>query len=283
MGSPSQGRVRNIPDDSGGVMKPYYQDKWVTIYFGDCREILPQLPKVDLVLTSPPYDGIREYGGYSFSFEGIPRLLFNSMHKGACCVWVVGDEVVNGSETGTSFRQVLKFINCGFKLHDTMIYNKGGFACPPSGNRYFQAFEYMFVLSRGKAKVFNGIREPRTTRGNRIITKRQKDGTTRRRQVQMSDTRLCSNVWQIDCGYNRSTKDIIAYKHPAIFPDALAERHIKTWSNEGDLILDPFLGSGTTAVAAKKLNRHCIGIEIEEKYCEIAANRCRQDVMELGL
>jgi len=154
-----------------------------------------------------------------------------------------------------------------------MIYRKGGFSCPASSKRYFQGFEYMFIFSKGSPMTFNGIREPRTTKGNRIITSRQANGETVKRTNIMSDTRLKSNVWDIDCGYMRSTKDKLAYEHPALFPDKLAHDHIVTWSNEGDLILDCFAGSGTTGVACQNLNRNYILIEKEPKYYEIINKR----------
>ena len=137
-------------------MKPYYQDKWVTIYHGDCREILPQLPKVDLVLTSPPYDNLREYCGFTWQFGGFPRVLFPLIREGGYCVWVVGDQCINGSESGSSFRQALEFIDNKFFLHDTMIYVKDAIPAPQS-NRYNQMFEYMFVFSKGKPNTFNPI------------------------------------------------------------------------------------------------------------------------------
>jgi len=270
-------------------MKPYYQDKWVTIYHGDCREILPRLDvKVDLVLTSPPYDNLREYGGYSFGCEGVIDSIINIMSEGTVCVWVVGDSVIQGSESGNSFRQVLRFIDAGINLHDTMIYEKNGAAYPANdkSNRYTQIFEYMFILVKEKPKTVNLLKDkPNRWAGSGTFgqnSERQRDGTIKKRgESIVPQFSARNNIWRINNGYGYSSSDEIAYKHPAIFPEQLAFDHIASWTNGGDIVLDPMLGSGTTCYCAKKLNRYSIGIEIEEKYCEIAAKRCCQEVMEL--
>ncbi|KKK53019.1 hypothetical protein LCGC14_3098990 [marine sediment metagenome] len=266
-------------------MKTYYQDEWVTIYHGDCREIMPQLPKVDLIVTSPPYDNLREYGRHAFSFDGLPILLYRVLTDGACCVWVVGDQVIDGSETGSSFRQALTFLDCGFRIHDTMIFQKNNTSLPDN-IRYGQEFEYMFVFSKGLPKTFNPIqdRKRRWFGSSKYTKKRKVSGEmvlSTRDPNRQSNKR--GNIWLYDVGYNKGASDNRAFQHPATFPEKLANDHIMSWSNPGDVILDPFLGSGTTAYCAKKLNRKCIGIEIEEKYCEIAAKRCSQGVMGLRI
>ncbi len=264
-------------------MKPYYSDNYVTIYHGDCREILPTLEKVDLVLTSPPYDGLRDYGGYEWDIVGVSNLLSRVLVPGGVIVWVVGDSVTNGSESGNSFRQCLAFMEHGLNLHDTMIYAKNGTPYS-SPNRYNQEFEFMFVLSDGKPKTFNPLLESRLGYKKKTFsTYRQKDGTVKAVVPKLRDEGPRGNIWWYDVGYMKSAKEGYIFEHPAIFPEYLANDHILSWSNVGELILDPFLGSGTTAYCAKKLNRKCIGIEIEEKYCEIAAKRCSQGVMELAI
>jgi len=267
-------------------MKPYYQDEWVTIYHGDCREILPQLDvKVDLIVTSPPYDDLRDYGGYGFDFVDLPALFYKAIGEGGALVWVVGDKMIDGSESCTSFKQALAFREIGFSLHDTMIYQKDGPAWP-SENRYHQCFEYMFVFSKGPPRVVNLIADRRNIQAGRTKRnrwERRKDGSIKFRPkevAKMNNDGIRWNVWVYGTGYMKSTVDRAAFKHPAIFPDALAKDHIRSWTNVGDTVLDPYLGSGTTAKAAKSLNRKCIGIEIEERYCEIAANRCRQSVFD---
>jgi len=236
---------------------------------------------VDLTVTSPPYDNLRDYKGYSFPFEEIAKELYRVTKEGGVLVWIVGDATINGSETGTSFKQALFFMECGFNLHDTMIYQKDG--CPfPETNRYYPSFEYMFVFSKGKPKTVNLIADkPNKTYGEKVRgIERNPDGTLKPRAAVKNKTNrvvkefgVRTNVWQYSPGYNKSTKDKYAYKHPAIFPEELAQDHIWTWSNEGDLVYDCFGGSGTTAKMAHKLKRNWILSEISSEYVQIAEKR----------
>ena len=246
------------------------------IYQGDCLDLMREMPDkcVDLTVTSPPYDNLREYKGYAFDFEGIAKELFRVTKDGGVVVWVVGDATINGSETGTSFKQALYFKEIGFNLHDTMIYQKNCYPFPPS-NRYFGVFEYMFILSKFSPKTFTPIMVQTKNRGDdRFRTNRQPDGSIARQEYACGKySRIKENVWKYEVGFGKSTPDEIAYEHPAIFPDALVNDHILSWSNEGDTVLDPFLGSGTTAVSCKKLGRNFIGIEKEPAYITIAEKR----------
>lgn len=263
---------------------PYYSHAGITIYHGDCREILPEIGGVDLTITSPPYDDLRTYNGNIQQWcDGAWKSVLSSLYKtttqGGVVVWVVGDATVNGSETGTSFKQALFAKDCGFNLHDTMIYLKNQLAFPDS-DRYYNAFEYMFVFSKGRIKTFNPIKD----REN-ISVGRDVHGCERTKNGELRKTRACAgNIiqprgvrWNYWLFYNQ--KRGIETQHPAIFPERLAIDHIVSWSNPGDLILDPFMGSGTTLVAAKQLGRRAIGIELEEKYCEIAVKRLGQEVL----
>lgn len=257
------------------------------IYQGDCLEIMRDMPDkcVDLVVTSPPYDNLRDYEGYSFDFEGIAKELLRIIKEGGVVVWVVGDSTVDGSESGTSFKQALYFKEIGFNLHDTMIYQR--YSLPLSHNRYEQYFEYMFVLSKGKAKTFNGIVEKSKNAGishqigySSASTKEKgKLGNKAGKKVVLKENKLKGNIWYYPVGSGGTTNDSYAFAHPAMFPEKLASDHITSWSNEGDIVLDPFNGSGTTTKMAKQLGRNYIGIEISEKYCKIAEERLRQDIL----
>lgn len=256
----------------------------------DCLIGLKQLEDncIDLTVTSPPYDDLRTYNGYSFDFENIARELFRVTKDGGVVVWVVGDKTEKGSETGTSFRQALFFKEIGFNLWDTMIFKKeNGLRPNPKIKRYYPEFEYMFVLSKGTPKTFNEIRVPclwagkpqRTTKYETEGKKqRQADGTMKNMSLKnpmTNDTKRKGNIWGYLVGYRNSTKDKIAFDHPAIFPEKLAEDHILSWSNEGDIILDPFMGNGTTAKMCILNNRNYIGFEVSKEYCGISEERLK--------
>jgi len=249
------------------------------IICGDCVEVMKSWPDecIDLTVTSPPYDNLRDYKGYTFDFETIAKELYRITKPGGVVVWIVADATINGSETGTSFRQALYFKDvCGFKLHDTMIYKKKSTIFPDT-NRYYQVFEYMFVFSKGTPKTFNLIRDRRNLGfGNAIgHSDRQKDGTLKERRKGKIIPKLGVrfNIWEYSTGCGNSAQDEIAFQHPAIFPEQLAADHIISWSNPGDIVLDPMCGSGTTCKMALKLGRRFIGIDIAEEYCEIARKR----------
>jgi len=232
---------------------------------------------IDLTVTSPPYDNLRNYNGYSFNFEGIAKELFRVTKQGGVVVWVVGDATINGSETGASFKQALYFKEIGFNLHDTMIYQKNSYPFPPR-NRYYQQFEYMFVFTKGKPKTYNIQRcetDPRwRNKTNKTSSQRNADGTTTKLRYKTGKIdRKMDNVWKLNTGYMKGTPDKIAFQHPATFPDLLAERHILSWSNEGDTVFDPMAGSGTTLKMAKKNNRNYVGIEISQDYIDIINQR----------
>jgi site-specific DNA-methyltransferase (adenine-specific) len=250
---------------------------------GDCLEVMKDIPdkSIDMVLTSPPYDNLRDYKGYTFDFEGIAKELYRITKQGGVVVWVVGDSVIDGNETGTSFKQALYFKEIGFNLYDTMIYEKNGTRYPEQ-KRYYQCFEYMFIFSKGIPKTINLIRDRKNKWqgiwGKR--TTRKKDGTLLQKEaVPYVEFGIRYNIWRMNCGFGHTTKDKFAYEHPAMFPEKLAADHIRSWSNEGDLILDPMNGSGTTTKMAKILKRNYIGIEISPEYCEIARQRLRQEIL----
>jgi site-specific DNA-methyltransferase (adenine-specific) len=242
------------------------------IHNEDCLETMARLEpgSIDLTVTSPPYDNLRLYNGYSFDFEAVAKELYRITKDGGVVVWVVGDATVDGSETGTSFRQALFFKEIGFNLHDTMIYQKHNFS-NPSSNRYHQIFEYMFVLSKGKPKTFNALKDRPNVEAGKIgswgkNTSRQVDGTMveRKRKVN-TEFGMRYNIWRI--------KTEMKPLHPAPFPEELARDHVLSWSNPGDVVYDPFMGSGTTAKVAIETDRKYLGSEISSEYWEIAQKR----------
>jgi DNA modification methylase len=255
------------------------------IYQMDCLEGLRQLEdkSVDLVLTSPPYDDLRDYKGYSFDFENIARQLFRVLKDGGVIVWVVNDATKNGSESGTSFRQALFFMNLGLNLHDTMIYEKNSMSMPDT-LRYYNIFEYMFVLSKGKPKTINLISDKKNRwAGSKLFGKlstRNKDGSlTNKAGYVVKEFGIRNNIWRYDTGFGYTTKDKFAFEHPAMFPELLAKDHIISWSREGDLVCDPFAGAGTTLKMAKQNNRKFIGFEISEDYVKICLRRLQQNTL----
>lgn len=251
------------------------------VYNEDCLQTMKRMDDdfIDLVVTSPPYGDLRDYHGYSFVFEDIARELYRVIKPGGIVVWVIGDQTRNFCESLTTFKQAIYFVDgCGFNLLDTMIYQKdGSYAYNASCMRYMHIFEYMLVLSKGKPKTFNALKDRKNKcyfPNEKSCTFRTKKGDMRRSgswRYREYGTR--HNIWVYSAGMYKSTKDKIAYKHPAIFPDKLAEDHIKSWSNPGDVVYDPFLGSGTTAKAAKLLEREYVGSELSEEYCRIANTR----------
>ena len=248
------------------------------IYNMDCVDGMKQLSdnSIDLTVTSPPYDDLRKYEGYSFDFESVAKELYRVTKGGGVVVWVVGDQTINGSESGNSFRQALYFLSLGFNLHDTMIYEKNSMSMPDS-NRYYQKFEYMFVFSKGKPKNVNRIKDHKNTakRWSKTFNTTNNDGSKnkRERNLEKDEYGIRFNIWKYNTGFSQTTRDKIT--HPAPFPEKLAEDHIISWSDEGQTVLDPFMGSGTTAKAAIKLGREFIGFEISKKYWEDSENRIK--------
>ena len=259
----------------------------IDIYNEDCRDTMQRMKeegvKVDLTVTSCPYDDLRKYNNSSIwnfeIFKEIAQLLYDITADGGIVVWVVGDATINGSETGTSFKQALYFMECGFKLHDTMLFEKNSVAFNASrtSKRYTQIFEYMFVFAKGKIKTGNLICDVPcryagyTNWGQN--TQYNKDGelikTSNIKPVPEYKPR--SNIWKYTVVFN-----INEVKHPEVFQYQLAEDHILTWSNEGDLIFDPFTGSGTTASAALCNNRKFIGSEIDKTYFDFIPNNIQK-------
>ena len=257
----------------------------IQLYQGDCLEVMRGFEPdcIDLTVTSPPYDNLRDYKGYTFDFEPIARELYRVTKPGGVVVWVVGDATIHGSETGTSFRHALYFMACGFNLHDTMIYKKVSGATG-SNYSYWQAFDYIFVLSKGKPKTINLLSDRKNVNAPSVyhgtVGHRKRNGD-RKGKVLRNDKEYGRrlNIWEYH------TSDITEYtEHPAQFPEALARDHILSWSNPGDLVMDCFLGSGTTGKMAVMYQRNFIGIEISPEYLNgIAKPRIEQAQAQLSL
>lgn len=249
---------------------------------GDCLKIMKTFEdeSIDLVVTSPPYDNLRNYNGYSFDFEGIAKELFRITKKGSVVVWVVGDATINGSETGTSFKQALKFMQVGWNLHDTMIFKKKNPIPQVYRKRYTSEFEYMFVFSKGLVKTHNPIMVPCLHAGlklNGTTYKNYSKNTQKRNKMAkpVKDQKIKSNIWEYVVGKNKEDQE--AKEHPAPFPCHLARDHILSWSNKGYLVLDPMCGSGTTCKMAKELDRNYIGIDISQEYVDMAIKRMKEN------
>jgi len=248
------------------------------IYCGECTDVMKTFPDecIDLTVTSPPYDTLRTYNGYVFPFEDIAKELFRITKIGGVVVWVVGDTTKNFCESLTSFKQAIYFVEqCGFNLLDTMIYEKLSYAPGyPTLRRYSNVFEYMFVFCKGKPKTIHYQKELKSAHTNSITTSsyRKKDLRIPKHVQSTGEYKQKTNIWKYRVGMI-SKDDTLKYNHPATFPDLLAHDHILSWSNEGDSVLDPMCGSGTTLKMAKQLQRNYIGIDISQEYVEIAKKR----------
>jgi len=255
------------------------------IYCGDNIELIKQLDdnSIDMVITSPPYDNLRTYNKnediFNFDkFKILAKEMYRVIKEGSIIVWVVGDATINGCETLTSFKQAIYFKDeCGFNIHDIMIYQKFS-VCYTHKNRYTNVFEYMFIISKGIPKTVNLIKDKKNSLSGKYRSgnKRQKDGSlipkTNTRQP-INEYGVRGNIWLYNTGNNKSTKDKIAFQHPAIYPEKLVNDHIISWSNKDYLILDPFMGSGTTAKMCILNQRNFIGYEINKEYVDIAEKR----------
>ena len=249
----------------------WYKNKYGMILLGNCLDTMRQMNDecIDLTVTSPPYDNLRKYNGYCFDFENIAKELYRITKDGGVVVWIVNDGCVNGGRTGTSFRQALYFMECGFKMYDTMIWEKPSPAAPTEG-RYYDVFEYMFIFSKGKPSTLNLIADRKNkstgSTSSKEIRSCREDRRIKDEKRTVKEYSRRFNVWQISRGHNKTG-------HPAVFPEQLASDHIISWSNPGDVVFDPFMGSGTTAKMAILNWRKFIGCEISEEYCNIIKER----------
>lgn len=270
-------------------MEPIYQKGNVWLYHGDNVEFMRTVPEsvVNLTVTSPPYDDLRKYteeSAWTFDkFKEVASELYRITSECGVVVWNVDNKVQKGSESLTSFKQAIFFVEVlGFKLHDTMIFHRE--RAPLNHKRYEQHFEYMFIFVKGSLTTFNGLTTKSIHGGKSRAAIRMRQSTTGDNLAAAHQTstykedKLIGNIWSYGVGNNKSTNDAEAFKHPATFPEQLAEDHIRSWSNEGDLVFDPFMGSGTVAKMAKKLNRRVMGCEIAKEYVDIQIARLEKEV-----
>ena len=247
---------------------------------GNCVEVMRKIEGdvIDLTVTSPPYDDLRNYKGFVFPFEDIAKELYRITKQGGVVVWVVNDATIEGSETGTSFKQALYFREIGVNLHDTMIFRKKNPIPQIYRKRYNNEFEFMFVFSKGVVKTHNPIMVDCMHAGLELNGTTYKnfsknDQTREKMAKPVKDKKIKGNIWEYVVG--KKQEDQEAKGHPAPFPCELVRDHIKSWTNQGDIVLDPMNGSGTTARVACEMGRTYIGIDISREYCEIARERVK--------
>ncbi|KKT85588.1 MAG: Modification methylase [Parcubacteria group bacterium GW2011_GWD1_44_9] len=272
-----QGKVistfRNIEEQNNKEGKT----KLDNIYRSDCVEFMKSMDEnsVDLTVTSPPYDELRDYKGYSFDFESIAKQLFRVTKKGGVVVWVVGDKIKKGNKTLTSFKQSLFFQQIGFNVHDVMIYRKKNTPFMRS-NAYTNCFEFMFVFSKDSPKTFIPLKVKTVRQGKEMLPfNKGADGVNKKILGELKPEKTMTNIWEYAVGYGGSTSDRLAFEHPAIFPERLAEDHILSWTKVGDVVFDPMCGSGTTCKMAAFNKRHYLGCDISQEYVELAKKRLK--------
>lgn len=254
------------------------------VHQNDCINHIKQMADevIDLTITSPPYDDLRFYGGNkppTIDYKTLASELLRATKPGGVCVWIVADQTKKGSETLSSFRQAILFQEAGWNVHDTMIWHKDT-ATMPDRTRYNQVFEYMFVFSKGKPKTFSPIEDRRNKwAGTKVHgTYRNAQGEPVKRGGSWSEKVISefgkrNNVWGIPGEKSNKTG------HPAVFPERLVHDHLVSWSNAGDLVFDPFTGSGTTGVVAVREGRKFQGVELNPEYARLADERVEAEII----
>lgn len=255
---------------------------------GNCVDIMKEMPdnSIDMCITSPPYDNLRTYKGFVFPFDNIVKQLYRIIKDGGVVVWIVSDATINGSETCTSFRQALAFVDAGFNLHDTMIFRKTNPVPQIYRKRYNNEFEYMFVFSKGTIETHHALKTPCLHAGLELkgtTYKNYSKGEQKRSKLAnpVKSEKIKGNIWEYVVG--KKAVDQEAHGHPAPFPYDLAKDHILSWSNENEIVLDPMCGSGTSCVAAFDNNRKFIGIDICSEYCELSRERIAKHRNDIGI
>jgi len=268
-------------------MKPIYLHEQFQLYNENCLDYLKTQAdnSIKFVLTSPPYDNLRDYNGYSFDFQEIAKELARTLATGGVIIWNVADATINGSETGTSMRQALFFMDCGLRLHDTMIYEKQNpMPASKSSKRYHQAWEYLFCFSKETPGVFNPFMVPaKYGHVDANMKHRGKDGKIEYTKTKRNSHTKLKNIFKYTIGGGHNTTDKEAHGHPALMPEKLAQDQILTWTNVGDTVFDPFNGAGTTGKMAVKNNRKYIGTEMSKEFCELSSLRITRAIKDDNL
>jgi site-specific DNA-methyltransferase (adenine-specific) len=258
------------------------------IYCTDCVEGMKQIPgsSIDLVVTSPPYDSIRNYNGFTFDLHATGQGIHRVLRDGGIAAMVLQDQTSNFGKSLTSFRTVLDWCdNIGFKLFECVIYRKYG----PEGawwrNRFRVDHEYMPIFLKGNRPNYfdkEPLKIP-SKHGGKVMTgsgSRRTDGKTNHAVTRMINPTKCrGTVWDY---LMAGDKDPIKRKHPAPFPDQIPKDFIGCFCPPGGIVLDPFMGCGSTAMAALALGRRFIGFEISPEYCSLAEERMKTFTSEKG-
>ena len=251
-------------------------------YIGDAIKVLSRFKEavIDLTVTSPPYDDLRNYNGFRFDAQKMLEAIYRVTKNGGVCVWVVGEKI-KGSRSLSSFKQAFIGKACGFNVHDVMIYQKKNTPFMRA-NAYTNGYELMIIFAKGKPKTFTPLMTPTVRSGwETAVHNKGPDAVNRKRPVKLNKEKVKTNIWAYAVGLGGSTKDKVAFQHPAIFPENLAKDHILSWSAPGDLVLDPMCGSGTTCKMAQIYQRDWIGIDISKQYIDIAKERvCSLDELK---
>jgi site-specific DNA-methyltransferase (adenine-specific) len=253
------------------------------IICGDAVEELKKIPNnsIDILVTSPPYDGIRKYNGFNYDLHATGKEIYRVLKDGGVAIMVIQDQTKNFGKTLTSFRTIVDWVdNIGFKLFETVIYRKYGAEGAWWNKRFRVDHEYMPIFLKGeRPQYFNKdpLKIPskhggktmtgggtRLTNGIRIPT----------RAITINPMKCRGTIWEyMTAGDGTRLK----HKHPATFPDKLPYDFIQCFCPPNGVVLDPFIGSGTTALAAIELDRNYIGIDISKEYCDLARRRIKEE------
>lgn len=254
---------------------------------GDACEILPTIREssVDLTVFSPPYDGLRDYKGKpSFDMAVLGREILRVTKEGGVCCMVIQDATKNGAKSLTSFRTACLFADLGWRLFECCIYSRAGVPGAWWTKRFRVDHEYIFIFTRGDGlprrfdktslmveSKYAGITAggtKRTTKGDFVAIKK----------TVISPLKCRGTIWHYAASNTERNKT--KSEHPATYPDSLARDIISCFSKEGDLVLDPMMGSGTTGIASVNMGRRFLGIEISVQYMEIAKRRFRAECVQ---